>query len=84
MKYAVGEAGRAAFSVFFMQTPSFLAHQRAMKETKGCNNAESLFGLEETPSDNEIRNLLDPVCPDELSGMFRWVFEELDGQSSAA
>jgi hypothetical protein len=49
-----------------------------MKETKGRNNAESLFGLEETSSDNEIRNLLDPVSPDGMSGMSRWVFEELD------
>jgi hypothetical protein len=78
VKYAVGEAGMAAFSVFFMQNPSFLAHQRAMKETKGRNNAESLFRLDGMPSDNEIRTLLDPVSPDELSGMFRWVFEELD------
>ena len=76
--YAVEEVGMAAFSVFFMQNPSFLEHQRVMKESTGRDNVERLFGLQSTPSDNEIRNLLDPVSPDGLSGMYRWVFEELD------
>ncbi|MBE3118100.1 MAG: ISNCY family transposase, partial [Candidatus Atribacteria bacterium] len=76
--YEVGEVGMAAFSVFFMQNPSFLEHQRVMKESTGRNNAEHLFGLQSTPSDNEIRNLLDSVSPDGLSGMYRWIFEELD------
>jgi hypothetical protein len=76
--YEVGEAGMAAFSVFFMQNPSFLEHQRVMKEKTGRNNAEHLFGLQSTPSDNEIRDLLDPVSPDGLNGMYRWVFEELE------
>jgi hypothetical protein len=76
--YEVKEAGMAAFSVFFMQNPSFLEHQRKMKEDSGRSNAERLFGLHNTASDNEIRNLLDPVSPDGISGMYRWVFEELD------
>jgi len=76
--YGVEGVGMAAFSVFFMQNPSFLEHQRVMKESTGCDNVERLFGLQGTPSDNEIRKLLDPVSPDGLSGMYRWVFEELD------
>jgi hypothetical protein len=76
--YALEEVGMAAFSVFFMQNPSFLEHQRMMKGSTGRSNVERLFGLESTPSDNEIRNLLDPVSSDGLSGMYRWVFEELD------
>jgi hypothetical protein len=42
VKYAVEEAGMATFSVFFMLNPSFLAHQRAMKETKGRNNTNGV------------------------------------------
>ena len=53
--------GRTAFSVFFTQSPSFLQHQRLMKPKKGKDNAQSLFGLEEIPCDNQIRNLLDPI-----------------------
>ncbi len=32
-----------------------------MKPKKGKDNAQSLFGLEEIPCDNQIRNLLDPI-----------------------
>ena len=59
--YGLADAGLAAFSVFFMQSPSFLAHQRDMQRRKGHNNAEGLFGVERIPSDGQIRNLLDPV-----------------------
>lgn len=51
----------SAFSVFFMQSNSFLAHQRLMQSKKGRNNAASLFRVERIPSDPQIRNLLDPL-----------------------
>ncbi len=34
-KYTLKNAGKAAFSVFFTQSPSFLQHQRLMKPKKG-------------------------------------------------
>ena len=61
--YELADVGMSAFSVFFTQSPSFLAHQRDMKLRKGRSNAENLFHLEELPSDNQIRNLLDAVSP---------------------
>src|SRR5664279_5926032 len=33
--YGMGDIGMAAFSVFFMQSPSFLAHQRQFEESHG-------------------------------------------------
>ncbi len=60
-KYTVEEALLSAFSVFFMQSKSFLDHQRLMKSQKGRDNVTSLFGIEDIPCDNQIRNLLDPV-----------------------
>jgi len=75
--YALRDASMAAFSVFFMQSPSFLAHQEVMQQTKGHSNAASLFGLERIPSDPHIRNLLDPLTPDTLSAPFWDVFEVL-------
>lgn len=70
----------SAFSVFFTQSPSFLAHQRDLKLRKGRCNAESLFHLNELPSDNQIRNLLDPVSPEHLQGVYRHIFLELEGR----
>jgi hypothetical protein len=64
------DAGLSAFSVFFMQDPSFLAHQKTMAERKGRSNAENLFGVHEIPSDNQIRSLLDGVPPHHLFPIF--------------
>jgi hypothetical protein len=76
-KYTIGDAALAAFSVFFMQSASFLAHQRDMQKLKGKNNAKGLFGIEKIPSDNQVRALLDPVTPDYFQGDFDWVMNEL-------
>ena len=72
------EAAMAAFSVFFMQSPSFLAHQEAMQGRERRNNAASLFGIDKIPSDPQIRNLLDPVTPANLSAPFWEVFNLLE------
>jgi hypothetical protein len=68
----------AAFSAFFTQSPSFLDHQRLMKSNKGKDNAESLFSIETIPSDNQIRNLLDPVSATTLFMAFDKVYQWLD------
>lgn len=48
-RYAMGDIGMAAFSVFFMQSPSFLAHQRRFEEGHGQSNCKSLFGTFKIP-----------------------------------
>jgi hypothetical protein len=76
-KYEVADAALSAYSVFFMQSPSFLAHQRDMHQRKGKDNAGTLFGVSQIPSDNQIRNLLDPVSPDHFHKDFVWMHGEL-------
>jgi hypothetical protein len=76
--YELQDVGMSAFSVFFTQSPSFLAHQRDMKLRKGRSNAESLFDLSEIPSDNQIRNLLDPVSPEYVQPVYRQTFLALE------
>ncbi len=68
--YTLSAAGLAAFSVFFTQSPSFLAYQRQMQRRHGRNNAHSLFGVERIPSDPHIRNLLDLVDPKDVRQPF--------------
>ena len=77
--YELADVGMSAFSVFFTQSPSFLAHQRDMKLRKGRCNAETLFHLNELPSDNQIRNLLDPVSPEHVQPVYRDIFLALEG-----
>ena len=76
-KYTVEEALLSAFSVFFMQSRSFLDHQRLMNSQKGRDNAASLFGIERIPCDNQIRNLLDLVPASTVFGVFRSVYDGL-------
>ena len=65
--YSMADPGLSAFSVFFMQCPSFLSHQILMQSTKGNNNASTLFGVHNIPTNPRIRDLLDPVDPRQYS-----------------
>jgi hypothetical protein len=69
-QYSIKDAALAAFSVFFTQSRSFLAHQQALLHAKGRSNAQTLFGISSIPCDNQIRNLLDPVPPASLFPIF--------------
>lgn len=76
-KYRVLDAVLSAYSVFFMQSPSFLAHEQDRKRERGRNNLESLFGVHETPSTNQIRNIVDLIAPGEIGDIFWEVHEKL-------
>ena len=75
--YGIGDIGMAAFSVFFMRSPSFLAHQRQLGEGHGRSNCASLFGIAKIPSDNHIRDMLDPAEPALLRPVFAETIEQL-------
>jgi hypothetical protein len=64
--YTMADIGMAGFSPFFMQSPSFLAHQRHLADGHGHgrSNCETLFGMTQIPSDNHVRDMLDPVEPE--------------------
>lgn len=64
--------------MFFTQSPSFLAHQRATAQSKGRSNAGSLFQIEKIPCDVHIRSLLDPIPPRYLYPLFNAVLLALD------
>jgi hypothetical protein len=79
-KYQVEDAVKAAFSVFFTQSPSFLEHQRLMKSSKGKDNASSLFGIKKIPGDHQIRNRLAPIPAATIFGSFQQVYQGLKKQ----
>lgn len=76
-QYEVNDAAQAAFAIFFMQSGSFLAGQRHLRQAKGKSNAETMFKMERIPTDTHIRNLLDPVSPTEVADEFRFLLDEL-------
>lgn len=79
-RYGMEDAALSAFSVFFTQTPSFLAYQRMMEGSKGHSNSQSLFGVHQIPSDNQIRALLDPVKPEQVFPIFEEILQVLEQQ----
>ena len=68
--YSMADIGLSAFSLFFMQSESFLAHQRALEDGRKRSNCHSLFGMTAVPTDNHIRAMLDPVHPSHLQPGF--------------
>jgi len=77
LSYAMEDFGLSAFSVFFTQSPSFLAYQKAMQAARGQNNAQSFFEIQEIPSDNQIRQMLDPVPPQTLDPVYDQIYDRL-------
>lgn len=75
--YSLSDAALSAFSVFFMQSPSFLDFPRTMQETLGKSNAQTLFGVYRIPCDNPIRSLLDAVAPSSAYPLFPFIFDGL-------
>lgn len=79
-QYSMEDIGLSAFAVFFTQSPSFLAHQTAMQKAKGTNNAQTLFHIENIPSDNHVRDMLDPIAPEQLFPVYDMVYESFAEQ----
>jgi hypothetical protein len=82
--YQISDAIRSAFAVFFMQSPSFLAHQRDMKRKRGRSNMESIFQVGKIPSDNHTRSLLDPTPPAAYEVGYAWLWKNLEKANALA
>jgi hypothetical protein len=77
-RYTVQGAALGAFGIFFMQSPSFLEYQRQLKQRQGHDNAQTLFGVEPIPCDNQVRQLLDPIAPRYFNPVFFEVLAHLE------
>jgi len=74
---SMADVGLSAFSLFFMQSESFLSHQRRLERGQGTSNCHTLFGMRKIPTDNYIRLMLDQVSPEALQPCFDQVLEQL-------
>lgn len=82
-QYLMSDFGMAAFSVFFMQSPSFLAHQERLERQSGRSNCQTLFGMGKIPKESQIRRMLDPVPPQLLFPMFSAIRQSLQDHPAA-
>jgi hypothetical protein len=78
LRFAMADIALSAFAVFFTQCPSFLSFQQNREKAQGRNNARSLFQVGRIPSDNHIRQTLDPVEPSHLFSLFDDLHQAFD------
>lgn len=83
-QFTMADIGMGAFSVFFMQSPSFLAHQRQLLEGQGRSNCHTLFQMSDIPCDNHIRAMLDPVEPSLFHPAFEKAVRTLEANGGLA
>ena len=77
-RYEMADIALSAFAVFFTQCPSFLSFQQNMEKARGRNNARSLFQVQNIPTDNHVRQTLDPVEAHHLFGLFDELHQAFD------
>jgi len=75
--YSIEDIAMSAFSVFYFQSGSWLNFQRNMCNKSGRSNAKSLFGIDNIPTDNHIRDTLDSIDTKELQSIFDEIYRLL-------
>jgi len=76
-KFKVSDVMLSAFSMLFMQSQSFLEYQRQLQSRSGKDNVQSIFGVEEIPCDQQIRNILDLISANNLNVVFERIYRFL-------
>lgn len=79
-RYSLQDVVLGAFSCFFMQSESFLEHQRQLNSRCGRDNAQTLFGLERIPTVEQMSNLLNGSAARHLFVVFEWIYRALNAQ----
>ena len=59
--HSIRDAIFASFSGFFLQARSLKGHIDFLKKAKAGKNKKSLFSIKTLPTDNQIRNIIDPI-----------------------
>ena len=76
-QFSFDDIGMAAFSVFFVQSPSFPDHHRKFHEAHNRDACQSLFGMRRIPTDNHIRKQLDGIACQSVYPAFDMAIEQL-------
>jgi hypothetical protein len=69
----IGDAFMSAFAMFSLKDPSLLAFDARRND----ENMKTLYGIEKVPCDTRMREILDPLDPDQLRPFFNLVLRQL-------
>lgn len=70
---SIADALMAGYAVFSLKYPSLLKFDENRQDV----NMLSVFGIENVPCDSQLRDILDPVNPDEIRPGFADIFRQL-------
>jgi hypothetical protein len=73
--YSLMGALKSGFAIYSLKSPSLLAFNKLSKAED--NNLKEVYGIEEIPSDNGLRKILDAVCPEDLRKGFKKLYDYL-------
>jgi hypothetical protein len=71
-KYSLGDALKSGLSVFYFLNESMLAFQTSLKRKYKKDNLETLFGVKEVASSDQIKNIVDRIEPSGLEEVFEY------------
>ena len=63
IKYRIDDIILTPLAMFYMQSKSWLSFQRKMETSKGNSNMTTIFGVDNIPTDNLVRSIVDKVDP---------------------
>jgi len=67
----------SAFACMFFQDPSLLHFQKRLEQRHQCNNLKNIFNVNNIPSNNQLRDVLDEIPSEALAPIFKDFYEKL-------
>lgn len=70
-KHTMHDVVMSGFAMQYVQDPSLLQFQKRLREDKGRDNLQTIFGVESVPEDTQMRDILDEVDREEFRPAFK-------------
>jgi hypothetical protein len=77
LSYPLHDTLMSGFALMFFQHPSRLQFQRARASKRRRCNLQTIFGVNEIPSDTQRREILDGVEPEAIRGVLPQLWEKV-------
>jgi hypothetical protein len=77
VNYTLRDCYLGGFALFYLQDPSLLEFQRRFEDTLQLNNLSTVFGVEQIPSDSQLRDTVDRHPYQPLLGVYKEFFSRL-------
>ena len=76
LRYSLRDTLMRGFALMFFPHPSLLQFQRAMAKKRQRCNLQTIFGVQELPSDTQMRDILDGGEVESLRGLLPDLWEK--------